>query len=192
MASHHSTVLTGHLRLSAKQGATQMSDSAMLAEKRAHLKAKQDELKATMDLAKDGAVYDLSRKNVMERLGAVDANDALMKVKERNRELEALGRELHQAELQEITNAGAERERLMNTPYTAAGHQHPASAKARSFGEMVIGMKEYKAAGSLGRRGAGVSVFVEDVGVKTLMETSAGFAPEAPRTGVHGRNHADA
>jgi hypothetical protein len=33
-----------------------MSDSAMLAEKRAHLRAKQDELKSIMDLAKDGSV----------------------------------------------------------------------------------------------------------------------------------------
>ncbi len=160
-----------------------MSDSAMLAEKRAHLKAKQDELKAIMDLAKDGAVYDLSRKTVQERLGAVDANDALGKVKERNLQLEALGRELQQAELQEINNAAGVRDAQMNTPYTTA-LQHPVEAKSRSFGSMVVGMKEYKAAGPLGRRGAGVSVFVEDVGVKTLMETTAGFAPEAPRTGL--------
>jgi HK97 family phage major capsid protein len=160
-----------------------MSDSAMLAEKRAHLRAKQDELKSIMDLAKDGAVYDLSRKNVMERLGAVDANDALSKVKERNVQLDDLGRQLQQAELQEINSAAGERERQMNTPHSAA-MQHPVEAKARTFGDMVVNAKAYKDAGNLGRRGTTVNVLVEDISIKTLMETSAGFAPESVRTGL--------
>jgi HK97 family phage major capsid protein len=159
-----------------------MSDSAMLAEKRAHLRAKQDELKSIMDLAKDGSVYDLGRKNVQERLGAVDTSDALAKVKERNAELKALGEALAQAELIETAAQMGERDRMMAAPVGGV-MQHPTSTKARTFGEMVVGMKEYQAV-DLKRRGSGVNVYLEDVGLKTLMETTAGFAPEAPRTGL--------
>jgi hypothetical protein len=59
-----------------------------LVEKRQEFAAKQRELAEVMELAKDGRVYNLSRKSVLEKLGAVDDADALSKVKARNVELD--------------------------------------------------------------------------------------------------------
>jgi HK97 family phage major capsid protein len=78
----------------------------------------------------------------------------------------------------------SQREAARNTPISLErGAHQPAEIKHRSFGERVIEVKEYKAT-NFARYGAGVSVHVEDFGIKTLMETTAGFAPEAQRTGL--------
>ena len=54
-------------------------------------------------------------------------------------------------------------------------------AKAATFGDMVIKSKDY-IAGAKGRDP--FSVLLEDVNIKTLFETGAGFAPQSVRSGL--------
>jgi HK97 family phage major capsid protein len=161
-----------------------MSESNTLVEKRQEFAAKQKELAEVFAIAKDGDVYDLSRKAALEKLGATDSGDAVAKIKQRNIELEAMSKSLEKAELDEVKSAINSREAARSQP-TSAGYQpHPAEMKARSFGEMVTGSAEYaefKKAGC--RTGHHASVDV-DISIKTLMETTNGWAPESVRTGL--------
>lgn len=161
-----------------------MSDSTAVVEKRERFLAKQEELRKAMEMAKDGKVFDLSRKNVLEALGATDASDALDKVKARNRELEAMNIDLANEEAKNIADRVDQRDTERNTPIGIdRGMHQPAEIKYRTFGERVTEKKEYKAT-NFSRHGVGVSVHVEDFSIKTLMETGAGFAPEAQRSGL--------
>lgn len=160
-----------------------MSESNALVEKRAKLHAKQAELAEVMDLAKDGDRYDLSRKSVLEKLGAADAASALEKITERRQELDAIGADLTQARLADVKDGLDGMAKLMRTP--ANGMTHAVDTKARTFGEQVIHSKEFQeAAATKWRTPVGASLFIEEFGVKTLMETTAGFAGESPRTGL--------
>jgi HK97 family phage major capsid protein len=160
-----------------------MPDHTALVEQRAQFAAKQKELGDVMAMAKDGAAYDLGRKTVLEALGASDAADALDKVKARNRELEAMNIDLANAEAKAIAEGVSQREAARNTPISLErGAHQPAEIKHRSWGERVTEAKEYKGT-NFSRNGA-VSVYLDDIGLKTLMETTAGFAPEATRSGL--------
>lgn len=154
------------------------SFAGTLVEKRQEFAAKQKELTDVMELAKDGKVFDLSRKSVLEKLGAADAHDAHAKVKARNEELDHMGRELQQAELKEIQGSLGEREELLSTPQNGA---HPSGDffESKSFGNRYISMKEFTES----RRNRMNMPAMVDIGIKTLMTTSAGFAPESVRSG---------
>jgi HK97 family phage major capsid protein len=160
-----------------------MSESNALVEKRQEFAAKQAKLGKAFELA--GSDVDTSRKSVLEHLGAVDSADAVSKMKAMSVELDNLGADLQRAELAEIKGALGEREAARNQPVRGgAAISHPtAEIKYRSFGQLVVDAKEYKAT-DFTRFGTGVSVMVDGVGIKTLMETSAGFAPHSPRTGL--------
>jgi HK97 family phage major capsid protein len=158
-----------------------MSESNALVEKRQEFAAKQKHLAEAFALA--GSDRDVSRKSVLEHLGAVDSTDAVAKIKKLNVELDNLGSDLQAEEMKQIHNAISERDAARSQPVRGgAAIQHPtAEIKYRTFGELVVDAKEYKAADV---RRTGVTMFVEGVGIKTLMETSAGFAPHSPRTGL--------
>lgn len=158
--------------------AMSFAGSTALAEKRQELAAKHEEMKQVMELAKDGKNVDLSRKSVLERLGATDAADAFAKIQAKNRECEAMGAELQQAELKAINESIHDRENALNTP---AGGDHPSGngLEAKSFGDRYIAMKEFVES----RRNRVNIPATVDIGIKTLMSTTAGFAPESIRTG---------
>lgn len=161
-----------------------MSVSNALVEKRQQFAAKQKELAEAFEIAKDGNVYDFSRKAALEKLGATDSTDAVAKIKARNIELESLSGELQTAELLEVKSAMESREQERSRPLTAPSHAQPAEMKARSFGELVAKSKEYEAFRKGGcKEGTHASVSVE-IGLKTLMETTNGWAPESVRTGL--------
>jgi HK97 family phage major capsid protein len=159
-----------------------MSDSNEVVELRGKFLAKQEELGKIMAQAKDGARYDFSRKAVLDALGAADQSDALGKIKARNRELEAMNADLVTAEAKSVEDAIGKRDHDRSQPVSNGGHA-PTIVIAKTFGDRVIAMKEYKST-DFSRHGAGVSIRLDDVSIKTLMETTAGFAPEAVRSGL--------
>jgi HK97 family phage major capsid protein len=154
-----------------------------LVEKRERFAAKQQELKEVFEAA--GRDLDMSRKAVLEKLGATDSSDAVKKIKDRNLELDALSRDLEQAELKAVREAVGTRETLRNQPSTLEQPLHPAESKARSWGELVAESKEYKAFKAGGAR-AGMHAAVDcDISLKTLMQVAVnGFPPESVRTGL--------
>ena len=110
-------------------------------------------------------------------------------VKARNAELNDLGAQLEEAKsLDEIYQRNAQSQRAANRPASQlplggkmAGSETHAE-QAKSLGQMFVGSDEYK-----DRRGVkGLEVKMKDfdfLEAKTLMETAAGFAPQAIRTG---------
>lgn len=161
-----------------------MSVSNALVEKRQAFAAKQKELAEVFEIAKDGDRYDLSRKAALEKLGATDSNDAVAKIKARNIELEVMSGELQTAELAEVKGALESRDRERARPGSLAT-PHPAEQKARSFGELVISAKEYEEFKRGGCRPGQHATVGVDIDLKTLMETTNGYAPYSPRTGLH-------
>jgi HK97 family phage major capsid protein len=159
-----------------------MSDSNEVVELRGKFLAKQEELGKIMAQAKDGARYDFSRKAVLDALGAADQSDALGKIKARNRELEAMNADLVTAEAKSVEDAIGKRDHDRNQPVSNSGIHSPIVI-AKTWGDRVIGMKQYKAT-DFSVHGAGVTIKLEDLSLKTLMETTAGFAPEAVRSGL--------
>lgn len=108
-------------------------------------------------------------------------------VKARNLELNALGAQLEEAKiLDEIYQRNAQSLRDNNRPASQLplGGAKGASAQreVKSLGQLFVGSDEYK-----NRRGVkGLEVKMNDfdfLEAKTLMETAAGFAPQAIRTG---------
>jgi HK97 family phage major capsid protein len=152
--------------------------SAALIEKRQQFATKQKELADAFELAQDGSQYDFSRKPVLEKLGATDSTDAAAKVKARNVELDNLGAELQQAEFAEINAAIKERDAARDLPMRG-GKMPTEPIRTKSFGELFVESKEFTAS-----RQSKTSIPVTlDIGMKTLFETAAGFAPESVRTG---------
>lgn len=159
--------------------------SNALVEKRQEFAAKQKELAEAFEIAKDGAVYDFSRKAALDKLGATDSSDAVAKIKSRNIELEYLSRELEQAELKEARVSLDMRNEQRNQPATLAAGAHPSEMKSRSFGQMVAESKEYKEFHKAGARSGRHAVVDVDVSLKTLMQVAVdGFPPESVRTGL--------
>jgi HK97 family phage major capsid protein len=153
-----------------------------IAEQRQEFATKQRELAEIMELAKDGKQFDLTRKAVMERLGAIDAADALGKVKARNVELDDLGEALRQSELKYINEAISERGEEREQPLRGGvPHASAHGEGAKTLGGMLVETKAYLHGMRTGQIGASVTL---DVGVKALMTRAAGFAPESTRSGL--------
>lgn len=160
-----------------------MSDSPAIVEKRTAFQAKQKDLKDAFELARDGSGYDFSRKSVLEKLGATDQAHALEIVKARNVELDIMGGELRVAELKAVESSIGEREHERSVPVRGGQLVHPASAnEAKSFGQLFVESKAFASWRRNPGESPGASAEV-DIGLKTLFETGAGFAPESLRTG---------
>jgi HK97 family phage major capsid protein len=154
---------------------------SVLIEQRQEFAAEQRELAEIMELAKDGRVFDLSRKSVLDRLGATDQADALAKVKARNVKLDDLGEALRQAELKHINDAIAERGEEREQPLRGGITPVAPERGAKTLGGMLVETKAYQQGMRIGQIGASVTL---DVGIKTLMTRAAGFAPESTRSGL--------
>lgn len=154
--------------------------SAALVDLREKSAQKTRELKDVFELAQDGKVFDFSRKTVLEKLGATDATHATQLVKERNKELDDIGAELHTAEMKFIQECMDEREEQRNIPIRGAQHPQPAErTHPKTLGELYSETKEYKESV---RQKIDIPVTL-DFDVKTLFQTTAGFPPESLRTG---------
>lgn len=162
-----------------------MAESNAVVEARQKFQAKQKELGEVFEAA--GSDMDFSKKAVLEKLGATDSTDAVSKVKARNIELESLSAELRAAELVAVRDAMKAREVERSTPSSLDGGHPTGEPRAKSFGDLVIGSAEYKDFVPRGNNAVSVQVkmpYAELLGLKTLMETGAGFAPESVRSGL--------
>lgn len=153
-------------------------------EKRQFFHQKQDELTKAFELATDGLggdEFDFSRKTVLEHLKASDETDAAKKIKARNDELDGLGLELRNDELKTISSRVSERDAELGTP-AIGGIQHPQSAQGgrKSLGKLFIESDQWKNS----MEGKVDIPLHLDVEMKTLFETTAGFAPESVRSGL--------
>ncbi len=160
-----------------------MADSQALVDLRETYHRKQDELREIFDLSKtpEPNVYDFSKKAVLEKLGANSEAEASEKIKQRNRELDALFEEIEAKNRKEIRDSIDERDERLKVP-VRGGHEHPRSDPARilSFGQMYARSKEFKT----GQRTKTEVPAMLEVEIKTLFQTSAGFAPESIRSGL--------
>lgn len=162
-----------------------MSESNALVEKRQQFAAKQKELAEAFEIAKDGNVYDFSRKAALEKLGAVDSSDAVAKVKARNIELETLNRELVAAELSEVKSAIDSRSAERSRPVSSQSVAHSGDMTAKSFGQLVAASEEYKEFRREGCKTGHIAAVNVDISLKTLMQVAVdGFTPESVRTGL--------
>jgi HK97 family phage major capsid protein len=154
-----------------------------LVEQRQEFAAKQRELAEVMELAKDGKIFDLSRKSVLEKLGAVDAADALSKVKARNVELDDLGESLRQAELKEVQAAIGARNEERSEPLRGGDTAHPVdSDRPKTLGDLFVQTKQYREA-YREHKLIGQPAMI-DMSVKTLFQRTAGLQPENVRSGL--------
>ncbi len=155
-----------------------MSESNLLVEKRAELAAKTKKFQEVMDASTtEGGATDLSRAPVLEKLGAADASDAKGKVASLYAEIESLNHdvdELHLAEMKRgVSRIGDDLKRPIRQtiPGTAL------TDEPRSFGQLAVDAKGFMQ----GVRDKVYPTRAEvDIGIKTLMQTSAGWQP---RTG---------
>ncbi len=152
--------------------------SNALAEKRERFEARQEEMAAVLKMASDGNNrFNLSRPSVLKRLGATDAADAKDKLKEIETELSVLGSELNNAEIKAISDRNRERERLRGEPMEP--YSLVRETERKSLGEMFVSTKSF-IEGTRDRRPSSAMV---NISLKTLMETTNGWAPESIRNG---------
>jgi HK97 family phage major capsid protein len=130
-----------------------------------------------------GKDVDFSQKPALELLGATDSADAVVKLREINAELTKTAKE--REELVELKKMEDEARRFATEPVNSPAH--PSSEedditkrrRVKSFGEVFVASKALKAYRE-GRANQNYSS-EEDVSLKTLMTTSAGFAPQSTR-----------
>jgi HK97 family phage major capsid protein len=157
-----------------------MATSTALVEQREAFAAKQKAIGEVLELA--GNDLDFSRKPVLEKLGATDAADATNKWKTWNREAEAMGQDLSRAELKETARAYQEREESRSRPADGVSHSgRDENGERKSWAQQFVESKEFKASRASRQD---IPFVLEDIGIKTLFQTSAGFLPESVRSGV--------
>jgi HK97 family phage major capsid protein len=151
-----------------------------LQEKQAELAAKQAKLTEVFEKA--GPDLDFSGEAVRGLLdGAADAKSAVEKVQEKNKELEDLGKEVE--ELRGLEKIAKDLKDAKDKPVNAPsipGSDPPAS-RQKSIGQLVVESEAFK---SFKATNAPAKAIVDGYGVnelKTLFQTSAGWAPESTR-----------
>ena len=157
-----------------------MADPTALVEQRELIAAKQKDLMEVVTLA--GKDLDFSNTEVMKKLGASDATDATQKFMALNREADALGAELQRLEKKYAAQMVRDRQEEMSRP--AAGIEHPeVGVEKKSWAQRFVESKEWKSAKADGFK-KGLIWTADGIDIKTLMTTSAGFAPESVRSGL--------
>jgi HK97 family phage major capsid protein len=146
---------------------------------REEAKAKHNASAEVLQLA--GENRDFSKKEVLEKLGATDSADAVKKWRDLNEEAHILFGRAADAELDEDIKEHEDRETELKRPKEST-HRHSATEQAgpQSFGRMFVESKEYKEWRQV-KNAPMVGVEVP-MGLKTLITTSAGLAPDSPRT----------
>jgi hypothetical protein len=144
---------------------------------REEAKAKHNASAEVLQLA--GENRDFSKKEVLEKLGATDSADAVKKWRDLNEEAHILFGRAADAELDEDIKEHEDRETELKRPKEST-HRHSATEQAgpQSFGRMFVESKEYKEWRQV-KNAPMVGVEVP-MGLKTLITTSAGLAPDSP------------
>ncbi|HWP38939.1 MAG TPA: phage major capsid protein [Gemmatimonadales bacterium] len=125
---------------------------------------------------------DFSKKDVLEKLGATDSADAVKKWQALNAEAHSLFAQAAEAEVEEDIQAYQTRDEELKRPKPTATARHPAGKlEAKTFGRMFVESEPYQLWRKAGLRSAPIAVEVP-IELKTLVSTSAGFAPDSPRT----------
>jgi HK97 family phage major capsid protein len=159
-----------------------MSDEVVsndLAEKREKFAAKQAEMAGVLRLAGEGTdTFNLSRPSVLKKLGVADSAAAAEKVREMDAELRDLGADLQSAEMKAIRDRNRERGDLREEPVDG-GYRRPTEMSRKSFGQLFTSTKSF-VEGHRHRQPVSATV---DMSIKTLFETTNGFAPESVRNG---------
>lgn len=151
-----------------------------LVELREELYAKQKKIAEVLEESRDGSRRDFGRKKVLELLGANDNDDALSKFKAANRELEDLAERVQQLEIREIEGQLEMREKQIAEPTTNKVHPTGPMGEHKTFGQMFVESQQFKDS----RKRRNDYPLELEIGLKTLFQTSAGFAPESVRSGL--------
>lgn len=153
-----------------------------LAEKREELIAKQKQLADIFAEGKDSGGK-LSLERIKSITGTLEEKQA--EIKRRNDELTQLGKDCEIMAIEEAVEEQARRiNELAERPWMPA--EGRGSRGAKSLGEMFVEHPKFKAR-ERGTVGPEVSLAVDPrdvLEVKTVMSTSAGWAPQAIRTGT--------
>jgi HK97 family phage major capsid protein len=160
-----------------------MAESNRVVELREELKAKHTLMGEVFALA--GKDMDFSNRQVLEKLGAVDSADAVAKFQQLDLKTQGIAGDLRTEEMKEARRRYESLSDELERP--ASGLQHPGTieSKARTFGELVVESKEYKAFQPHARDESRHATVAVDISLKTLLETTNGYAPHSPRTGLH-------
>lgn len=128
-----------------------------------------------------GEEKDFSKAEVLEKLGATDSKHALEKFKALNVDAHELFQRATEAELDEDIHEHQDREQQLQRP-KGAGQRHPEppGPQANSLGSLFLESKAYKETWLKQRQPVSAEI---KLALKTLLTTSAGFAPERPRSG---------
>ena len=156
------------------------STLSTLVAKREELDAKRKALADVFEAA--GPDLDFNKPEVLNLLGAKDSAEAVEKVRERNREIEALYDECKKlAEIEEIKN------RVSGDVDLPAGRGivHPENRQSRTLGELIVNSAAFQQYRQTRNPTAGE---IRDFGLSeiknALFQTGAGWAPETTRTGI--------
>lgn len=149
-----------------------------LTEKRQELGAKHKVMEKVLEEA--GSDYDFTK---VEALGPdLDTQAKVEKFRELNRELGDLTDECKRLELDEIGDAVRKTRETLDTPASTPRQPGPAGeGGTKSIGQRFVESEAY--AEFRKDHTNGLAVSFEDVELKTLMTTTAGWAPESTRIG---------
>lgn len=152
------------------------------AELRGKYKERLKEFGEILELA--GPDRDLSKKNVLERLGAKDSTEAFEKLQSRDRELNGLQSEIRNADVKRLRDDQERRERELELPSSRSDSPSTTdeNGKVKTLGQLFAESKAYTQ-GWLKNRSVQLPAMI-DIGLKTLFDTAAGFAPQSIRSGL--------
>jgi hypothetical protein len=153
-----------------------MAESNLLVEKRQEYAAKAKKFSDVTALI--STPEDYGKKEVLESLGAADINGAKEKLNANAAELEALGRDVDTLTLEEMKRVNGQRLEVLKRPIRDSIPGTALTNDPRSLGELVTASKSW--AGSRTPLGTRFDIDLGDSGMKTLLQTSAGWQP---RTG---------
>jgi hypothetical protein len=150
-----------------------MPESNLLVEKRNEYATKSKKFADAMSLVQTPDDY--GKKEFQEAVGATDIPTAEEKVHQMAAEIEALGRDVKSLEIEEFKSVSNRRVLDLKKPIRDVIPGTVLSGQAKSFGELVTGAKSWM--GSSTPFGTKIEVDLGEQGMKTLMQTSAGWQP---------------
>lgn len=152
--------------------------NSAVVEKREALKAKHAKVGKVLELA--GKDLDFTKKAVLEEIGATDAKHASDLFKSLSLECESLGSELQREELKDLADEYRKRDEELREPRL---HLHPGRSgeeRVKTIGELYVESKAFKES-----QASRTDIpFTAEIDLKTLLQTTAGFAPESVRSGL--------
>jgi len=148
-----------------------------LEQKQQELTAKQEKIHEVFTAA--GEDIDFTQDSVLKLTDTKDSTEAVKRIQEWNAELDDIGKECEA--LQALVAIRDRAAKVKSTPVNAPsipGGDPPAEDRPKSLGQMIVDSAAFK-----GYRESGTPTrsLTEDYGVKTLFQTSAGWAPESIR-----------